>query len=414
MLDKNFIAMANFLTLAAVGECGRIPDDTDISAVLKYATEHAVFPLVVSGIEKNGKHPEVAVQFLSLSLQLVAKNIQNGYIVKEIFDSFKKEGIEYAVLKGESIASLYIEPDLRLSGDVDLLVSQKCEKKALKILGKFGYYYHKRDSWFNETIAKHDKYKTIEVHTALFDETRKDIFFMNMTEEPQSFMEIDTANYGRISTLAPDDGIMFVFLHFVKHFLSAGAGVRQLLDVIVYSMHYFDDINWEKFFTLLKQIKYYNIYTYIVSIATEYLGISKNKLPDVEIDRVSAEKVFEDLQAGGAFGHNEKELEQFKMVYERKRYDLFLNGDYDLYKNKYKKPKLKLIFPELSYMKGKYPYVARVPALVVVAWIERILKAGIKFILRKRKASEYIGKKEVVENSKIADRMKLMEELGLI
>ena len=275
MLDKNFIAMTNFLMLSSVGKCNIIPDDIDISVVLKYASEHAVIPLVVAGIKKHGKYSsEPVLETLEIiSMQMVAKNIQSCFIVKNIFEDYKKDNIDYAVLKGESIASLYVEPDLRISGDIDLLVSEKDEKKALKILEKYGYFYEVRPSWFNETICKHKNQKNIEIHTDLFDESRNDIFFKNIKIKSNAFSVITTSNYGEISVLNPDDGILFVYLHFVKHFLSSGAGIRQFTDVIVYSRHYLNEIDWNRFFSVLKEISYYDLFRFLISIATEFLGV---------------------------------------------------------------------------------------------------------------------------------------------
>ena len=298
MLDKNFIAMSKYLSLAAIGRCGEMPDEIDITSVVKFAAQQAVIPLVAAGIQKEGKYisEHVFLKTQEIVLQMLAKNIQNGFVIKSIFEDYKKENIDYAVLKGESIAALYKEPDLRISSDVDLLVSPKHEKKALKILEKYGYYYNKRSKWSNETVAKHDKYKLIEVHCELFDESRNDIMFNHINKSPDKFEKLNTENYGVINVLSPDDGLMFVFLHFVKHFLSAGAGMRQLMDVIVYSMKHLNDIDWNKFYSDIKQLKYYNLFAGIITVSLKIFEISEAKLPDVEIKEDVAIKILKDIQ----------------------------------------------------------------------------------------------------------------------
>ena len=416
MLDKNFIAMSKYLSLAAIGRCGEIPDEIDITSVLRYAGEQAVIPLVVSGIVTEGKYATdpIVLKAQELVLQMLAKNIQNGFVIKSIFEDYKKENIDYAVLKGESIAALYKEPDLRISSDVDLLVSPKHEKKALKILEKYGYYYNKRSKWSNETVAKHDKYKLIEVHCELFDESRNDIMFNHINKSPDKFERLNTENYGVINVLSPDDGLMFVFLHFVKHFLSAGAGMRQLMDVIVYSMKHLNDIDWNKFYSDIKQLKYYNLFAGIITVSLKIFEISEAKLPDVEIKEDVAIKILKDIQNSGIFGYNEQELRLFKQAYEKKRFSTFMSGEYSNYAKRFKRSKMKLIFPEISIMKKKYKYVEKYPVLVVFAWASRIIKAALNIVLRRKNIEEYNINQQFVENEKIADRMKLMQELGLL
>ena len=137
-------------------------------------------------------------------------------------------------------------------------------------------------------------------------------------------------------------------------------------------------------------------------------------MPEIEINKELAVKVLEDLQTGGIFGYNQKELEKFKEIYAKKRYESYSGKDYIGYAKKHKRSTFRLIFPSMIYMKRKYPFLIKYPFLVFFAWIHRIFKVLIKILLGKRNVSDYDINKPAVENEKIIDRMKLMEELGLI
>ena len=140
----------------------------------------------------------------------------------------------------------------------------------------------------------------------------------------------------------------------------------------------------------------------------------KDELPDVEINKELAIKVLKDLQTGGIFGYNQKELEKFKDIYQKRRYESYSGKDYSGYAKKHKRSRLKLIFPSMMYMRRKYPYLLKYPFLIVLAWFDRTFKAIVDLLLGKRDISDYKINKPASENEKISDRMKLMEELGLI
>ena len=405
--DNDFIAMIGIVANAVTDNKVEI-GNCDINKVLKYAKEQSVFHIICSVIKSLDN------RYKNIALGSISKNVSDLTYIRKILDELEKNNIEFVILKGESIAVGYRKPELRISGDVDLLVEEKDEKKTLEIFKEYGYSYTKRPEWGNETALHHPNRKEVEVHISLHDKSREDIFFGEAANLCDPFMRITTENLGEINVLSPNDGIMFLYLHFVKHFLSSGAGIRQLLDVSVYSRYYKDKIDWDKFFNKLESIHYLQLYRYILSVAVKYMGFKKEDLPIVNYDFEKADIIVEDLRHCGIFGHNEADLTQFKRIYEKKRNEKYGFVNYDEYEKIYHTSKLKIIFPSLIIMKEKYDYLKKHPYLLPIAWIQRIVSAGWGMITKKKKIKTYTNINTINTNQAINDRMKLMEELDII
>ena len=404
-IDREFVSMIYLMTNAASDNNISI-ENFDENKVLQYAKEQSVLPLVCSSLNTD--------RYKRIILGTVSKNISDLSYIRCILEELSKNDIDFVILKGESVAAIYKEPELRISGDVDIMVEEKHEEKTLKIFSEYGYSYKKRPEWGNETALCHPSKKMVEIHISLYDKSREDILFGEVGNITEPYMKIKTNNLGEIKVLSPNDGIMFLYLHFVKHFLSSGAGIRQLLDVVMYSRHYRDKINWEKFFKKLESIHYLQLYSYILSAAVKYMGFKKEELPYIIYDFDRADKVVADLQHCGIFGHNETELAQFKRIYEKKRNEKYGFVNYDEYEKRYNASTIKLIFPSLEVMKKKYKYLKKHSYLLPFAWIQRIVSVVVGIIFEKKKIKRYINVNNVTTNKTIDSRMKLMEELDMI
>lgn len=404
-IDNNFLSMIRLLTNAATGNNIDV-ENFDEDKVFQYAQEQSVLPLVCSALNAD--------KYKRLILGAVSKNITDLSYVRSILDEMSENNIEYAILKGESIANIYKVPELRISGDIDILVDEKDEANALEIFSKHGYTYTKRPEWGNETALYHQSMKIVEIHVALYDQTRKDLFFGDAGNIRDTYMKITTNNLGEINILSPNDGIMFLYLHFVKHFLSSGAGIRQLLDVVIYSKYYKDKIDWDGFFNRLESIHYLQLYVYILSAAVKYMGFTKEELPDINYDFDRADKLVEDLQHSGIFGCNEAELAVFKRIYEKKRNEKYGLVDYDEFAKCYHYSIPKLIFPPFYTMRKRYEYLNKYPYLLPIAWMQRFVALGLGFLKGNKNIKTYININKVITNKSIDKRMQLMEELDII
>ena len=146
-----------------------------------------------------------------------------------LYSKCGKKDIPCCVLKGQALAYLYKNPECRMSGDVDLLVAEKDETAALDILRKNGFSVSVRAQSANHDTCYHDELGCVELHVSLYYDIMQDVWFDNVEMLKEPFMEKNG-----ILMLGITDGYLFTLLHAIKHFLSNGLCVKQIMDVLLY------------------------------------------------------------------------------------------------------------------------------------------------------------------------------------
>jgi len=247
VLEKDFLDMLQLFSFGAKEITGlKMPEDYNLKGIVKYAQSQSAMPLVYAALrafkEKNDVFSDEDVkQILALEKMIfivISKELKSKAYFDKIIKKLEAENIKYAILKGDSISCLYKNPDMRLSGDFDIYVDSSDEERTLEIVREFGYDTSERAADSNESSAVHKSYKMIEIHVSLHDKSREDLYFNKAHEKLEEFRKFKVPDFGEYNTLSIDDGLMFLFTHFTKHFLSEGAGIRQVMDLLLYIEKY--------------------------------------------------------------------------------------------------------------------------------------------------------------------------------
>ena len=168
--------------------------------------------------------------------------------VKSLIEKFNRENINYCILKGETLSILYAEPESRISSDVDILVSDKEEFiKAKEILMKEGFLIINEMASSHQLEFIHKIYGTIELHSDICDGIAKKIWFENKIAFNEPYITVKDKSGYEYKSLSATDGGVYVTFHFIKHFLSHGCGIRQMLDSLLYLKAYEKEMDVERF-----------------------------------------------------------------------------------------------------------------------------------------------------------------------
>lgn len=170
---------------------------------------------------------------------------------KIVDDILTQNNIPHVFLKGYEIQNLYPDPNLRMMGDIDLLVKPEDYKKALHCLIN-NEFKAIEDSEKDYTLLYNNI--SIELHHKLFEDFRilNEYFnkpFDNIKNKEKFKCEFDE-NYNFI----------YIFGHYAKH-INMGAGLRELIDIylllqnknlnIDYITSIIKKFNLEKFFNMV-------------------------------------------------------------------------------------------------------------------------------------------------------------------
>ena len=158
--------------------------------------------------------------------------------------------------------------------------------------------------------------------------------------------------------------MLFLLLHFVKHFLHGGVGIRQILDIIIYSETYGDKINWSYIYDTLDTLNILILIENIFALSHQYLAFDFDKitLPDhYNINNYDYNDLLNDIIDAGIFG---------KSSAERLHSSTITLNAMDSGKSSIRKS----LFPSIKTMSRKYNYLNKYPILLPVAWLQRIFR----------------------------------------
>lgn len=137
-----------------------------------------------------------------------------------ISNRFRKEKIQYVMLKGLKVASLYPIPVLRTMGDLDILVHEEDKSAAANVLTEIGYVEELRTEGYDWHFRKNNQ--VIELHHSLFYSNCKPYGIMDNCWDYVIDGELDW-NYH----------LIFLIAHLRKHLMDCGVGYRMFLDIAV-------------------------------------------------------------------------------------------------------------------------------------------------------------------------------------
>lgn len=290
--------------------------------------------------------------------------------INDLTQVLEKEGIKCCILKGISLSRLYAVPECRVSCDTDILISASDEVRAYEIMRKMGYTVAPRTEYSHHATCTHPNVGTVELHTDLFFEMVNDVVFaQNAVSEDiaEERMEFEFNGY-TFTTLDVTENLIYVTLHLIQHFVRSGTSVRQMCDVLMYCRHYKDELDVQRYISLLDSLDYKGIYDVIMSCGVKYMGFSAEELPTFELlDDSVCEEFLTDVEKGGWIGKGRAEDFTVFHTYGSLR----AKGDEKEFKRYLKKYQRKRmigsVFPKRERLIAKFPF-AKNPLLIIPAW----------------------------------------------
>ena len=232
----------------------------EVKSLYHIAVKHGIWPILFLNLKclfQNGL-AEIEQEQMDIweneYLFNVIRNIKKISYVHKTIKMLEKKAVPCCILKGETLAQLYPVPEARISGDTDLFVGKERIHEAVEIVKEMGYKSELKESLSHHIVCQSPIGGTIELHLTLHEEFIEEIWFDNQIvfQEPFRIIELENQEF---RTLGYTDGAIFNTLHLIKHFLSSGVGLRQVLDVLLYIKEYKNEIDWLRFNQLMKKSK---------------------------------------------------------------------------------------------------------------------------------------------------------------
>ena len=334
----------------------------DYQKLFDLTNQHQVSALIYNQIYNFDDFPEeIKQRWKRDALKINAFQTRKTVKILQVYRQFLKQGLKVLIVKGLVCRSLYPQPDNRQSNDEDLYV-RKEEYEAVKdilLKNNFTVISESNDvTTFIDPVSG----LSIELHTALFSlESKAYGNYQRYFDQAFDKCIVHRIDGVDVYSLEYTQHLLFLILHLVKHFFHGGVGIRQLLDIVMYSEAYGDKVNWDRLYDILKDLNIYVLITSLFAMAHDLLEFDYTKIRVPEgIDKSDYQDLFDDIMDAGIFGQSSSERIHSATI--------TLNTISDG-----KTSVLKSIFPSLKEMQGKYKYLNKYPVLLPFAYLSRIV-----------------------------------------
>lgn len=338
------------------------PIRLNYSKLYELSNQHQISALIFNQIYSFEEFPmEIKQIWKRDALKINAFQTRKTMKILQICKQFLKQNLKVLIVKGLICRSLYPQPDNRQSNDEDLYVQKEDFEAVKDILLKNNF----------TIVSKSDDVTTfidpisglsIELHTALFSlESKAYGNYQRYFNYAFDECIVHRINGVDVYSLEYTQHLLFLILHFVKHFFHGGVGIRQVVDIVMYSEAYGDKVDWDRLYDILKDLNIYVLIVNLFAMAHDKLEFDYTKIRVPEgIDKSDYQDLFGDIMDAGIFGQSSSERIHSATI--------TLNTISDG-----KTSVLKSIFPSLKEMQGKYKYLNKYPVLLPFAYISRIV-----------------------------------------
>lgn len=394
----------------------------DWEKLFQLAKEQTVYPMVLYVLKKQPElygttHKDWVKR--ELRLLLVAEVLKRDAST-ELLSALENAGVTPVVLKGYSLSRLYPESSVRQSADLDIYVGLQNEKKAQEVLRSCGVQVKERAEGAQEASCYYEPVGCIELHAWLMGKDDRAAWLVdNPSGISQPFKSVSLDNGEHVRTLGDDDNMLFLALHFIKHFIKYGANLRNLLDVILFYRYYSRNCDCADFWAKMKELRFDDLVRAIISAGIEFCSIPKNDFAGVEVVETSiVERVLADIEAGGWMGQKEnEERDKIRLVYEKALYDRTSthgNLAYIWTKRARVKQLLKAFYCSKEYLNNRYMYTRKSVFLLPIAYLHRGINAILKLMNGKIRLFELDTETGKKYNEITQRRSALLKDLGIL
>lgn len=378
-MDKELLSLLKDARLNRQSEYRKL----DYKELYKLSYQHQVLALVYNQIYNFPDFPlDIKNNWKSQAIKINAFQTKKTAKLLEIYKQFINHDIQVIIVKGIICRSLYPQPDNRPSNDEDLYIQTKDLKKITDILIKnnFQILHESEDV---TTFLDLSSGLSLEVHTSLFSKESnaygqyQELFsdaFQHTTKHLIENIEILSLNHNY--------HLLFLILHFVKHFLHSGVGIRQVLDIIIYIEKYNQYLDWHSIIKILNNYQIYDLMMNIFLLSHDYLDFDYSNIPMQNIKQNDYQDLLTDIMNAGIFGQSSNERIHSSTI----TLNAINDGKTNIFKS---------IFPSFKEMKGKYEYLHSYPFLLPIAYISRIYSYLLKNKSSQSKRTIEIGKQRI-------------------
>ena len=229
-MADNTIKLFFELIKIAVGnqkELSKAPSDDEWSQLLYLAKKQTLIGICFSAIEQLPVHQrppkDIILTWFALTNRIEKRNHVMNQRTQEAVNFFRNKGFKAVVLKGQGIGQLYLVPERRISGDIDIWLDG-----GRKRIYEFARQFDKDGKLYgvNYHHVHFHLFEDVEVEVHIYPSYMKNPFLNHRLH--QFCKQYPPSNDSMTPSLAFNR--VFILLHCFDHLTGHGVGLRQVMD----------------------------------------------------------------------------------------------------------------------------------------------------------------------------------------
>ena len=328
--EDQFFALLRSGLWNEVPERASFAGGTDWEALYRLSFEQTVVPLVTDGINRLPREflpaePERMDPFLGDMMATAKRNRMLDAFIPKLFQALKD--IPVVLVKGQSLAQDYLEPERRQPGDIDLLLPPESYEAAKTVLLPKATTVLEEQA---ETWHQGMRFKSIEVEVhgsiSTLMSRKLDRQLAALLQQQFDGRPVPSVSIGGAEIPIPeaDCNAVYIFVHVLQHFWSGGVGIRQLADWMVFVTVHKRDIHPVILEMRLQELGLLHLWKVFTGFVQEYLGCPAEKLPlAAKPDPKKNARIWTFIRRCGNFGKNRDRSRKEEAYLVRKVHSLW-------------------------------------------------------------------------------------------
>ncbi len=308
-----FKVIRNSLLPEQIEETFTALDEKELDTVIRLAEKHGVISLLYSEFCEKRNVPELLKERIEAAAKkTVLQQYRLLFLSSYLAEILKENEIPSAILKGVTIGAYYPVPELRKSGDVDLLLLHPEDlNRAKQVLESAGFKEKKEQQALHHICFATTEGIEIELHTMLaepFDNEKTNEYLQRLLSKVENQVEEKEVMGIKLPVLPEAYYGFELLVHMLQHFLRSGFGIRLLCDWVVFWQQTMSREEKETYLSLVDEMGIRGFSDIVTMTCVGYLGLSEQLVQwmDILIDYPVEEFMRETLIAE-EFGKSSRE-----------------------------------------------------------------------------------------------------------
>ncbi len=257
--------------------------ETEWGTLVCMAEKHAVLSLLYEELCEKQKLPKQwRNKTETFATQIVMQQYRLLFTSKYLANLLEKEEISIAILKGVTVGTWYPVPELRKSGDVDvLLMNPEDLEKATEVLEHNGFIVKEKQLALHHVCFTTSKEIELELHTMLaepFDNKKTNVLMRDILRETAGKTEKKDVMGVKLPVLPGTYYAFELLLHMLQHFLRSGFGLKLLCDWVLYWQKEPSGQEKNRYLELVERTGLKGFSDMVTLVCVRFLGLEEKKI----------------------------------------------------------------------------------------------------------------------------------------